>query len=160
MSIRKCHAEATTGISETVNDIVFRKIREDIISGTLAPGARKSSLSGRGTLFDQRFLAREILSRLTGDLVMAERAAWVRGQPGIAQGTGGACGSAPRSETHAIALSFAAGNLEWESRIVAAHHKLAAAERSCCREMRPHRRLGALRLGIPQAIVSACDSRR
>jgi DNA-binding GntR family transcriptional regulator len=32
-------------------------------------------------------------------------------------------------ETYAIPLSFAAGDLEWESRIVAAHHKLAVMER-------------------------------
>ena len=32
-------------------------------------------------------------------------------------------------ETHALGLSFAMGDLEWESRVVAAHHKLAAMER-------------------------------
>src|SRR5918998_2393789 len=32
-------------------------------------------------------------------------------------------------ENHAIPLSFAAGDLEWESRVVAAHHKLAFMER-------------------------------
>jgi DNA-binding GntR family transcriptional regulator len=32
-------------------------------------------------------------------------------------------------ETYAIPLSFAAGDLEWESRVVAAHYKLAALER-------------------------------
>ena len=29
-------------------------------------------------------------------------------------------------ETYALPMSFAAGDLEWESRVVAAHHKLAA----------------------------------
>jgi DNA-binding GntR family transcriptional regulator len=32
-------------------------------------------------------------------------------------------------ETYAIPLSFEAGDLEWESRLVAAHHKLAVLER-------------------------------
>ena len=32
-------------------------------------------------------------------------------------------------ETYALPLSFAAGDLEWESRVVAAHHKLAFMER-------------------------------
>ena len=32
-------------------------------------------------------------------------------------------------ETYAIPLSFGAGDLEWESRVVAAHHKLAFMER-------------------------------
>lgn len=31
-------------------------------------------------------------------------------------------------ESHAMALSLAAGDLEWEGRVVAAHHKLAAIE--------------------------------
>ena len=32
-------------------------------------------------------------------------------------------------ETYALPLAFAAGDLEWESRVVAAHHKLAFMER-------------------------------
>jgi DNA-binding GntR family transcriptional regulator len=32
-------------------------------------------------------------------------------------------------ETYALPLSFAAGDLEWESRVLAAHHKLASMER-------------------------------
>jgi DNA-binding GntR family transcriptional regulator len=32
-------------------------------------------------------------------------------------------------ETYALPLSFAAGDLEWESRVVAAHHKLAFMEK-------------------------------
>ena len=32
-------------------------------------------------------------------------------------------------ECHAIDQSFAAGDLDWESRVVAAHHKLAVTER-------------------------------
>ncbi len=32
-------------------------------------------------------------------------------------------------EQHALSMSFTAGDLEWESRVVAAYHKLAAMER-------------------------------
>ena len=32
-------------------------------------------------------------------------------------------------ETHALAQSFAAGDVDWEGRVVAAHHKLDVVER-------------------------------
>jgi DNA-binding GntR family transcriptional regulator len=63
-------------------------------------------------------------------------------------------------EEHALSLSFAAGDLDWESRVVAAHHKLAVLE---------HRMLAGTGTDLAQVrradrefhrvLISACGSR-
>ena len=62
-------------------------------------------------------------------------------------------------ETHAMELSFANGDLEWEGRIVAAHHKLAAAERQLL-SGDASRTIDWVRYDweFHRAIVSACNS--
>lgn len=115
---------------ETIGDATFRTIRSDIIHGVLRPGDKLTldRLKQRyevsvGTL-------REVLTRLASEsFVVAE------GQKGFEV--------APASEdelrelgalrllleSHALGLSLASGDLEWEGRVVAAHHKLAAIEK-------------------------------
>jgi DNA-binding GntR family transcriptional regulator len=116
--------------SESIGESTFRAIRGDIIRGVLRPGDKLTldRLKQRyevsvGTL-------REVLMRLASEsFVVAE------GQKGF--------DVAPASEAdlrelgalrlllenHALALSLANGDLEWEGRVVAAHHKLAAIEK-------------------------------
>ncbi len=113
----------------TVGDLAYSRIRADILFGRLAPGERLP-LDAVG----QRYHAsvstmRELLSRLASEgLVVAE------GQRGFSV--------APVSpaefrevgalrlllETHAMTESFAAGDLDWEGQVVAAHHKLSVME--------------------------------
>lgn len=146
--------------SETISDIVFRQVRQDIISGKLAPGAKIKLEQAKEHYSISVSSLREILSRLSMEnLVLAE------GQRGFEVG--------PISrkeleeladlrtvlETHAIGLSFAAGTLEWEGRIVAAYHKLAAAERKLLTGD-SSRTIDWVRCDwkFHQAIVSACNS--
>ena len=115
---------------ETASDIAFRLIRRDIISGALAPRQKLKLEELRERYAVSVSTLRETLSRLASEnLVVAE------GQRGF--------NVAPVSvkelrdlgdlrlllESHAIGLSFAAGDLEWEARVVAARHKLSAVER-------------------------------
>lgn len=116
--------------TETVGEAAFRRVRSDIIQGVLAPGdkltldrLKQQYEVGVGTL-------REILTRLaTESFVVAEPQ---RGfEVASASETDLRDLGALRLllENHALALSFQAGDLEWEGRIVAAHHKLATVEK-------------------------------
>lgn len=115
---------------ETIGDATFRKVRNDIIHGVLRPGDRLTLDRLKDHYAVSVSTLREILTRLAGEsFVVAE------GQRGFEV--------APASEAdlrdlgalrllleiHALELSLALGDLEWEGRVVAAHHKLAAVER-------------------------------
>jgi len=118
------------GTVESIGDGTFRTIRDEIIHGVLRPGDRLTldRLKQRyevsvGTL-------REVLTRLASEaFVVAE------GQKGFEVAAASEADMRDLGalrlllETHAMTLSLAAGDLEWEGRVVAAHHKLAAIEK-------------------------------
>jgi DNA-binding GntR family transcriptional regulator len=118
------------GIASSIADRAYEHIRSDIVFGRLAPGVRlpldrlaAAYGAAVGTL-------REILSRLASEgFVIAEGRRGFRVMPVTPQGFEDVAAMRLLLETYAIPLSFAAGDLEWESRVVAAHHKLAALER-------------------------------
>ncbi|WP_262270837.1 GntR family transcriptional regulator [Microvirga yunnanensis] len=117
-------------VATSIADRAYARIRDDIVFGRLAPGAklrldRLSSLYGAGVS-----TLREILSRLSSEgLVIAEGQRGFRVAPVSPQGFEDVAAMRLLLETYALPLSFAAGDLEWESRVVAAHHKLASMER-------------------------------
>jgi DNA-binding GntR family transcriptional regulator len=114
----------------TVGDLAYSRLRADILFGRLAPGSRL-----RLEALSQRYGAsigtmRELLNRLVSDgLVVAE------GQRGFDVASVSASEFRDLGalrlllETHAMFQSFAAGDLDWEGRVVAAHHKLSTVER-------------------------------
>lgn len=118
-------------ISDTVGEQAFRKIRGDIIGGVLKPGQKLKLERLKSQYGVSVSTLREILNRLTTeDLVLAE------GQRGF-EVTPASVGNLREVgdlrlvlENHALALSFAAGDLEWEADVVAAHHKLSAIEKA------------------------------
>src|SRR5690242_16013741 len=150
----------TDHTGETVGDVVYARIRADILFGRLPPGERL-----RLDAVSRRYGAsvstmRELLNRLASEgLIVAE------GQRGFEVAP-----VSPREfrevgalrlllETHAMTQSFAAGDLDWKARVVAAHHKLSVTEtrmienagadpvawKRCDREFH-------------QALISACGS--
>ena len=146
---------------ESIGEATFRTIRGDIIHGALRPGDRLTldRLKQRyavsvGTL-------REVLTRLASEaFVVAE------GQKGFEV--------APASEadmrelgalrllleTHAMGLSLAAGDLDWEGRVVAAHHKLAAIEKRLLKgESNRTPEWILYDRSFHEALISACGSR-
>lgn len=145
---------------ETVSDVAYARIRADILFGHLAPGERLRLDASSRRYGASVSTMRELLNRLASEgLVLAE------GQRGFQV--------APVSpsefrevgalrlllETHALTQSFASGDLDWEARVVAAHHKLSVTEgrmiegagadpvswKQCDREFH-------------QALISACGS--
>ncbi|KAF5884013.1 MULTISPECIES: GntR family transcriptional regulator [Rhizobium] len=146
--------------AETVSDVVFRQIREDIISGTLPPGAKIKLEQAKERYSIGISSLREILSRLTTEnLVVAEGQRGFEVSPASRRELLELADLRIVLETHAIGLAFAAGNLEWEGRIVAAHHRLAAAERKLLAGD-VSRTVDWVRYDweFHQAIVSACNS--
>ena len=116
---------------ETVSDVVFRQVRQDIIAGRLAPGAKIKFEQAKERYSISVSSLREILSRLTTEnLVVAEGQRGFEVAPASRKELEELADLRSVLETHAIGLSFEAGNLEWEGSIVAAHHRLGTAEKT------------------------------
>jgi len=146
---------------ETVGESAFRRIKTDIIFGRLEPG-RKLKLEKLGVAYGASVSTlREALNRLCSEgFVVAE------GQKGFEV--------APISddefrqladmrellECHALKESFDAGDLDWEARVVAAHHKLAALERLILSGETSHtEKWKQCDWQFHHALVSACSSK-
>jgi DNA-binding GntR family transcriptional regulator len=145
----------------TAGETAYGRIRSDIIFGRIPPGQklrletmREVYGIGIGTL-------REILSRLSAEsLVVAE------GQRGFEAPAATASELRELSELRlllegrALADSFAAGDVEWEGRVVAAHHKLEVIEGRMIEGRRDEAPTWKrYDWEFHQALVSSCGSR-
>jgi DNA-binding GntR family transcriptional regulator len=117
-------------IAASIADRAYERIEADIIFGRLTPGARLP-LDRLATDYGTSISTlREILNRLSSQgMVIAEGQRGFRVAPVSPDGFKDVAAMRLLLETYALPLSFAAGDLEWESRVVAAHHKLAVMER-------------------------------
>jgi DNA-binding GntR family transcriptional regulator len=146
--------------TDTVGETVYRRIRSDIVFGRLAPGQKLKLEQLREAYGSSVSTLRELLNRLASEgLVEAE------GQKGFAVARVSATNlieiAAMRLllEGHALAQSFAAGDMEWEGRVVAAHHKLAQMERRMLENDHPDAELWKhYDREFHQALISACGS--
>jgi DNA-binding GntR family transcriptional regulator len=108
---------------------VYGRIRHDIIFGRLAPSQKLKLDALRARYGVSVSTLREILNRLCSEgLVVAEGQRGFEVEPISAEGFREVAAMRLLLECHALEASFAAGDLEWESNVVAAHHKLAALE--------------------------------
>ena len=147
--------------TDSIGENAYRRMRSDIIFGRLKPGQKLKLDKLKDTYGPSISTLREILNRLSSEgLVLAE------GQRGF-EVSGVSVGNLREIaalrlllEGHAIEQSFAAGDMEWEGRVVAAHHKLAAMEKL----MQAGDRSGTeawkrYDWEFHQALISACGSR-
>ena len=114
---------------EAASERAWRLIRADILRGTLAPG-RKLRLEG---LRDSYGVAvgtlRESLNRLVAEhLVVAEGQRGFEVSPFSAKELRELARLRLLLEGHALDHAFRVGDVEWEGRVVAAHHKLGHME--------------------------------
>jgi DNA-binding GntR family transcriptional regulator len=115
---------------DSVSEKAYRRIRGDIIFGKLAPGGklkldrlREEYGASVGTL-------RELLSRLASEgLVIAEGQRGFEVAPVSAENLREIAALRLLLESHALTQSFGAGDMDWEGRVVSAHHKLSAIEK-------------------------------
>lgn len=146
---------------ETIGDATFRKVRNDIIHGVLRPGDRLTLDRLKHHYAVSVSTLREILTRLAEEsFVVAE------GQRGfeVAQASEADLRDLGALrlllETHALEQSLALGDLEWEGRVVAAHHKLAAVERQLLAgDGTRTPEWIAYDRNFHEALISACGSR-
>jgi DNA-binding GntR family transcriptional regulator len=147
--------------AETAGERAYRLIRADILRNALAPGQklkldalRDAYAAGIGTL-------RETLSRL-----VAERLVVAEGQRGFEVARFSPAELRELAslrlllESHALDQAFRAGDVEWEARVVAAHHKLAQMEvrlaAGDATALDPWRRFDSQ---FHRTLISACGSR-
>jgi len=144
----------------SVGEQAYQRIRADILFGRIEPGARlrldrmKADYGvGIGTL-------REILSRLAAEgFVLAESQRGFEVPPVTVQHLRELAELRLLLESHALAQSFAAGDMEWEGRVVAAHHKLGVVERRMLAGEGETERWKRYDWEFHQALISACGSR-
>lgn len=116
-------------MEESISELTLRRIRDDIIAGTLPPG-KKLKLDALKTQYGVSVSTlREILNRLASEnLVTAEGQRGFEVAPATEPNLREIADLRLLLESHALRLSFAAGDLDWEGRVVAAHHKLSVVE--------------------------------
>lgn len=122
---------ATAGAApDTPGDAAYRRLRADVIAGRLAPG-RKLGLDGLRRIYGAGVgTLREALNRLASEgLVVAEGQRGFSVAPVSIEEFAEIADLRLLLEQHAIRESFATGDLDWEGRVVGAHHKLAVMER-------------------------------
>jgi DNA-binding GntR family transcriptional regulator len=144
----------------TVGDNIFLRVRTDIIFGQLRPGERL-----RLERLKERYGAgistlREILSRLASEgFVVAEGQRGFQVAPVSFEDLQEIADLRTLLECHAMRLSFAAGDMDWEGQVVAAHYKLKQMENRIIAG--DHSFLEAWKQydwGFHQALIKACNS--
>lgn len=145
----------------TIGERAYRRIRGDILLGRLAP-AEKLKLERLKEHYGVSVSTlREVLSRLSSEkLVVAEGQRGFEVTPVSAEELKDIASLRLLLEIHAIAQSFRSGDMEWEARVVAAHHKLAAMEERKKTEGSPDvETWKRYDWEFHQALISACGSR-
>jgi DNA-binding GntR family transcriptional regulator len=145
----------------SIAESAYRRIRTDIVFGRLQPG-RKLKLEGLKAEYGASVSTlREILNRLHSErLVVAEGQKGFEVAPVSIANLREIAALRQLLEGRALEQSFRAGDMEWEGRVVAAHHRLArmeermeAGDRSGTEEWKRYD------WQFHQALISACGSR-
>ena len=161
---KKREAEVDDSVRQAedgVGEMAFRRIRDDIIAGALPPG-HKLRLEALKTRYGASVSTlREILNRLASEsLVVAEGQRGFEVAPASADNLREVADLRLLLESHAIRLSLAAGDLDWEGRVVAAHHKLSVVEAQLLAgEIERTAQWVRYDFAFHNALISACGSR-
>jgi DNA-binding GntR family transcriptional regulator len=145
---------------ETVGETAYRRIRADIIFGVLPPG-QKLKLEKVSEVYGTSISTlRELLNRISSEgLIIAEGQRGFEVAPVSADEFQQVASLRLLIENHAMEQSFAAGDLDWEGRVVSAHHKLAVMERRMLGGDQPDQELWKrCDWDFHHALISACGS--
>lgn len=150
----------TSPPSASVGETAYRRIRGDIIFGKLAPGQKLRLEQLREAYGASVSTLRELLNRLASEgLVEAEGQKGFMVAPVSARNLREIAAMRLLLERHALAQSLEAGDMEWEGRVVAAHHKLAQMERRMLERATPEPELWKrYDWEFHHALISACGS--
>ena len=158
---RTGHDDAAGDAPETAGERVYRNLRTDILRNRLAPGQKLKLDALRGAYGAGIGTLRETLGRL-----VAERLVVAEGQRGFEVARFSAAELRELAslrlllESHALDQALRSGDVEWEARVVAAHHKLAQMEERLgagdAAALDPWRMFDS---EFHRTLVSACGSR-
>lgn len=145
------------GIGETA----YQRIRNDIIFGRLKPATKLRLERLKVEYRVSVSTLREILARLASEgLVVAEGQRGFEVAPVSPENLKEISALRQLLECYALELSFRCGDMEWEGRVVAAHHKLHQMERKMMAGDRSVTELWKrYDWEFHQALISACGSR-
>jgi DNA-binding GntR family transcriptional regulator len=149
-----------TTTPETIGESVYRRIRSDIIFGLLAPGQKLRLEKVSESYGTSISTLRELLNRMCSEgLIVAE------GQRGFevagvsAEDFKQVAALRLLLENHALEQSFTSGDLNWEGRVVSAHHKLAVLEKRMLQGHGKNQQLWKqCDWDFHHALISACGS--
>lgn len=143
-------------------DDAYSLIRSEILRGNLAPGSRLKieELQARYTYSNTPL--REALNRLSGEgLVRADGRRGFSVSSVSVEDFRDLCRFREVLETAAIRASIENGDDEWETEIIAAHHRLEIVEKERARERGAHAETWTDRHKMfHHALISACGSQR
>jgi len=144
----------------SAGDSGYQRIRSDIIFGVLTPSGRLRLDAMKEDYGVSISTLREILNRLASEgFVVAEGQRGFEVAPVSIQNLRELADLRILLEHHAMAESFRAGDMEWEGRVVSAHHKLAATERTILTEGDDPELRKRYDGEFHQALISSCGSR-
>lgn len=145
---------------QTAGESAYGRIRADIITGVLPPGMKLKLEVLRRDYGASVSTLRETLSRLVSEkLVLAEGQRGFEVMPISVENLLDVAALRKFLETHALRQSFAQGNVDWEARVISAHHKLAQMEARMAEGDRTDTDLWKRYDWLfHQALVSACGS--
>jgi DNA-binding GntR family transcriptional regulator len=146
--------------TETIGESAYRRIRSDIIFGILAPGQRlrlERVSESYGTSIPT---LRELLNRMCAEgLIVAEGQRGFEVAPVSAADFRQVAELRLLLENHALEQSFTAGDLDWEGRVVSAHHKLGVMEKRMLNGERQNQELWKqCDWDFHHSLISACGS--
>jgi DNA-binding GntR family transcriptional regulator len=145
----------------TVGESAYQKIRSDIVFGRLLPGKKLKLDKLKADYGASVSTLREILNRLHSErLVVAEGQKGFEVAPVSIANLREIAALRQLLECRALEQSFRAGDMEWEGRVVAAHHRLARMEERMARGDRAHtEEWKRYDWQFHQALISACGSK-
>ena len=150
-----------TDIAESVGERTYRRLRSDIIFGRLAPGQRLR-LERLSAQYETSIATlRELLNRLLVEgLILAEGQRGFEVTPVSADRWHEIAQMRELLECHALRQSIENGDIEWEGRVVAAHHKLATLEKKLLAGDRAQTETWKrYDWEFHHALISCCDSK-
>lgn len=147
--------------SRSVGDEAFAQIRADIIFGRLAPGERLRLDPLKKRYEVSVTTLREILSRLTSEgFVVAEGQKGFQVAPVSDEELHEIAALRILLECNALEQSFAAGDVDWEAGVLAAHHRLHVMEdRMMAGETGVRETWKRYDWEFHRALIAACGSR-
>ncbi len=145
----------------TVGESAYQKVRSDIVFGRLPPGKKLKLERLKADYGASVSTLREILNRLHSErLVVAEGQKGFEVAPVSIANLREIAALRQLLEGRALEESFRAGDMEWEGRVVAAHHRLARMEERMAQGERSHaEEWKRYDWQFHQALISACGSK-